>query len=452
MAAEASEPLHTLVLVSVKDDESKRKVALTLSRITTNLPVEKAVKRMESLPWTLTRRASAKNAGRLVRLMEKLGATLEVSPPLPEAAPIDLAETQVLPGTKLLEEERSSEPDEPGRSSYDVIAPPVMPARSEGEQLSHRQAQGGTGGAGPPGEEGISIQPLSLGGIIDRTFQICRSHFWKLLAIVGIPYLAMASLCLTIAIIVAVAGLTWGTFSSIPSWVLITTGITVIPSVVVVVVAVFFLSQGALIHAVSSVHNGREFRVGDAYRFALARLGRYILTSILFAVVTCAALLLAMLLGAALFFIFRQFTHSGWWSAITWPMLAGLWLYVIAKLLLSDIVVIIEDTAYISALERSWHLLTGKAAAAWPRRYLSRLALLLILFVLISAAVTLIFQVPAAIIASLMPESRIVGNVLQQLLSSIGGLIGGLFGAASLVVFYHDIRSRKEGVDPKEIA
>ncbi|MGB6064013.1 MAG: hypothetical protein WBG50_04350 [Desulfomonilaceae bacterium] len=452
MAAEAFEPLYTLVLTSVKDDESKRKVALTLSRITRNLPVEKAVKRMESLPWTLTRRASAKNAARLVRLMEKLGATLEVSPPLPEAAPIDLAETQVLPGTTLLEETQAAEPDEPDRSSYDVIVHPAVPARSDGEQLSHGPAQGGSGDDGPPSEGGVSIQPLSLGGIIDRTFQICRRHFWKLLAIVGIPYLVVAGLFLIIAIIAAVAGLTWGTLRGIPTWAWITAAVTVIPSVVVVMLAVFFLSQGALIYAVSSVHNGREFRVGDAFRFVLARLGRFILTYFLFVVVTCAALLLAMLLGAALFFISREILHSGWWSVITWPVLAGLWLYVLAKLLLFDKVVIIEHTAYISALERSWRLLTGKAAETWPRGYLSRLTILLILFVLISVAITLIFQVPAAIIAALMPESRIVGTVLQQLLSNIGGLIGGLFGAVSLVVFYYDIRSRKEGVDPKELA
>jgi len=49
-------------------------------------------------------------------------------------------------------------------------------------------------------------------------------------------------------------------------------------------------------------------------------------------------------------------------------------------------------------------------------------------------------------------QNWIVGPVVQQLLSNFGGVIGGIFGGVCLVVFYYDIRSRKEGFDLKMLA
>ena len=66
--------------------------------------------------------------------------------------------------------------------------------------------------------------------------------------------------------------------------------------------------------------------------------------------------------------------------------------------------------------------------------------------------IAMVFQIPAAIIAALISESRIVGPVVQWFLSNIGSLIGGIFGSVCLVVFYYDIRSRKEGFDLRMLA
>ena len=210
-------------------------------------------------------------------------------------------------------------------------------------------------------------------------------------------------------------------------WVLIAAAVTVIPSIIVAIFAMFYLSQGALIHAVSVVHLGRDIRVGDAYRFVLARLGKFVLTSALMVIVIFAALLIAVLFGVVLFFISREVFSSGWWSAITWLPLSLIPFYTSIKLLLFDKVVIIEDIAYTNALRRSWELLTGKADGGWPRGYFLRLIILLFLFGLISVTIALVFQMPASIIAALMPKSWIVGSVVQQLLSNIGGVIGGYF-------------------------
>ena len=460
MGEETSEVLYTVILTKIQDEEAKKKVAETLSRVTTNLPADKAFKRMESLPWTLTRRATAKNAERLVRVMEKLGATVQVSPSPLEATSPESVGTQVVPGTAVLQKPQAAVSNDLSRTPGVPIVPPTASSlQADGKPSTAPQPPppappelNAKDGSEPPGGDGFSIEPLSLGGILDRTFQICRRHFWKLFAIVGIPYLVVAALVLIISIVAALVGFTLQALGDVPIWVLIAAAVTVIPSIIVAIIAVFYLSQGALIYAVSVVHLGRDIRVGDAYRFVLVRLVKFVLTSVLLVIVTFAALLIAVLLGVVLFFIFREVFSSGWWSAITWLPLSLIPFYASTKLLLFDKVVIIEDIAYTNALKRSWDLLTGKADGGWPRGYFLRLIILLFLFGLISITIALVFQMPASIIAALMPESWIVGSVVQQLLSNIGGVIGGIFGGVCLVVFYYDIRSRKEGFDLKMLA
>ncbi len=453
MGEETSEALYTVILTKIQDEEAKKKVAETLSRVTTNLPADKASKRMESLPWTLTRRATAKNAERLVRVMERLGATVQVSPSPADATSPESVGTQVVLGPTLLPEAQTAVSDDLSGTPGDSIVPAsASSVQAEGQPSPPQQSPPPVppelnvkDGPEPPGGDGFSIEPLSFGGILDRTFQICRRHFWKLFAIVGIPYLVFAALTIIVAILAVVVGFTLQ--SLVPMWVLIAAAVTVIPSIIVAIFAMFYLSQGALIHAVSVVHLGRDIRVGDAYRFVLARLGKFVLTFVLIVIVVFAALLIAVLFGVVLFFISKEVFPSGWWSAVTWLPLALIPFYTSVKLLLFDKVVIIEDIAYTNALKRSWELLTGKADGGWPRGYFLRLIILLFLFGLISLTIALVFQIPASIIAALMPKSWIVGPVVQHLLSNIGGLIGGIFGGVCLVVFYYDIRSRKEGFD-----
>jgi hypothetical protein len=454
MGEETPEALYTVILTKIQDEEAKKKVAETLSRVTTNLPADKALKRMESLPWTLTRRATAKNVERLVRVMERLGATVQVSPSASEATSAESPGAQAAPGVAILPgTQKAVSADLSGSPGDSIVPPSASSLQAEGQPSPPPPPESDVKGSSePPGGDGFSIEPLSLGGILDRTFQICRRHFWKLFAIVGIPYLVVAAVALIVSIVAVVVGFTLQGLGDVPMWVLIAGAVTVIPSIIVAIIAVFYLSQGALIYAVSVVHLGRDIRVGDAYRFVLARLGKFVLTSVLLVVVVFASFLISVLFGVVLFFISKEVTSSGWWSAITWLPLALIPFYASMKLLLFDKVVIIEDIAYTSALKRSWDLLTDKADGGWPRGYFLRLIILLFLFALISITIALVFQIPASIIAALMPESWIVGSVVQQLLSNIGGLIGGIFGGVCLVVFYYDIRNRKEGFDLKMLA
>jgi len=102
MAEDPSRTIYTVVLTGVRDKSSMTSVAHTLSNVSDRLPLELVMKRLKSLPWTLTRKATLKKAMRLVKLLESLGGKTQCIPPLPGATEFDASETQILPGTDLL--------------------------------------------------------------------------------------------------------------------------------------------------------------------------------------------------------------------------------------------------------------------------------------------------------------------------------------------------------------
>ncbi|MBM3302697.1 MAG: hypothetical protein FJY85_22445, partial [Deltaproteobacteria bacterium] len=208
MAGESSETLHTLVITAVKDETTRVRVAHVLSRVTKDVSAEYIRDRMAGLPWTITRKATRKKAIRLVQLLERVGATVKVTPPLEEGFKLEMGETRLVPGTDLLtrtqmitSEELVRAPakgvtEKPGLSNRSPAAPspkkPTPPEPSSETQF----------------EAGFEIGPLSLSGILDRSFRICRAHFWRLLAILAIPWLVTVAVMLAMMMVLALAGFT----------------------------------------------------------------------------------------------------------------------------------------------------------------------------------------------------------------------------------------------------
>lgn len=443
MARYPSKTQYTITLTALEGKEDRAHVARELARMAKNQSAERILTRLETLPWTLTRTASKRHAQMVLELIQECGGSAEVFPPLSLRAGPD-SPTEIIP-----EGEGVSRADTPFAKRSEMMGSEIYSSRDlplPTDDDSREPPE-------PPGGEAVAIEPLSLGGILDRTFHICRAHFWKFMAIVIIPWLVTVGLVAIAIVIAVVVGLTRQTLGETSLWILIIVAVVALPSLIAALVAIFYLSQGALIHAVSSIYLGRKVLVSEAYRYVLARLGRFVLTSFLFILAAVVLLGASLALGVIFFLISRALTSSGWWSAFTWPILIILPVYGTLKMLLFDKVVIIEDQSYASALRRSWGLLSGKADGPWPRGYLLRLLILLQLFVLINIAISLLFGTPSALMAGLFPESlKIVAEILGRILGSLGNLIAGIFGSVGLVVFYYDIRNRKEGFDLKTLA
>jgi hypothetical protein len=419
MVDEPARTLYSVTITGIGSEGSKEETTRALSRVVKNVSPEKIAKRLESLPWTLTRSATERTARRLDGLLTKAGAFVEIAPPLPGSAPIESKEARPAPVRTGL---------------------PPAPAAP---RVADRESTVQTSAA-------LEMEPLTLGGILDRTFNLCRSHFWKFVGILAIPLLASIGVMVLGLAVGAVLGLTWNSIGETSGWILVIAGVIVIPALVVALMIVFYLSQGAVIHAVAGAHLRKTVTVVDSYRFVYRMLGRYVLTSMLCVLVILLLTALPFVVGVGLYFLFELLTPSGWWSALLWPVLLIPPAYAIPKFMLFDKVVIIEDLAYTDALKRSWKLLTGTAAGPWPRGYYVRFIILLNLFMLIYMGVSLVFQMPGVVIQLLLPESlKILGQVISQVFSSAGGLVSGMFNSVCLVVFYFDIRTRKEGFDLK---
>ncbi|MBM4327491.1 MAG: hypothetical protein FJ118_10045 [Deltaproteobacteria bacterium] len=436
MPQENAESSHMVVIVGIRDEGFQAQVARAVAQVAKNASLEQIEKRIKTLPWTLTKSADRNTAARLVKLLEEAGAVVRVDPPLeaPALGRMDQKEVGRVPREGV--ERPAPQPIVPGTGPKAVVG------------RSYEEASVASPGA-------LEIGPLTLGGILDRTFQICKSHFWKLIGILVIPWLVIALLSMMVALGVGMfwlAGSLTGAGKEF-SWVLIIPLLGALVAVVLGAVAVFYLSQGALIYAVSAIHLGRPFQVFASYRLVLDKLVRFIFTSMLCALFVMLLIFVPILVGVVLFFVSQGLLGSGWWSALTWIPLAVIPTYAIPKLLLFDKVVVLEDEAYYQALKRSWNLMTGKADSSWPAGYWLRFVILMHLFVLINIAISVLFTVPATIIQLLVPESlTTVTKVVSQVISNLGGLIAGLFGSVGVVVFYYDIRNRKEGFDLSMLA
>ncbi len=436
---------YTVVVLSVPDSAARDSVARSLSQIARNLTQEQIAQKLDALPWTLTRSATRKTASTITDMLRSLGAEIKVIPPLPEKDTDLAATTQILPGTDLVSESQTI-----AATQYMPVPPEL--SETAGTTLTETDTIDTVTVAQ---SRAFSLEPLSLTGMLDRTFHICRRHFWKLFAIIGLPWLAMLG-------IIALGAAAFGIFSAflLPmadgrgSSEAIASGALLLAPVGVVVglflFALFYMAQGALIHAVSSVYLGEPVRIKRAFGFVLSRLFKFIVTLILMAIVAMVLFVIPIVIAGVLYAVAASFTSTGWWSAVLWPFLAVPPLYAIPKLLLFDKAVIVEDTAYGAALKRSWELVSGKTDGPWPRTYYMRLIVLLHLYFVIIIGISMLFTPLSQIVILVLPKTGfwpVLSLGISQLLSALGNIVGTLFFTVCMVVFYYDIRIRKEGLD-----
>ncbi|MEW6349664.1 MAG: hypothetical protein AB1646_11430 [Thermodesulfobacteriota bacterium] len=434
MALEPVEPVHSVNILRVEAGKEAA-VADALAKIIRNYTREQILERLGRPPWTITRKASAKIASRLVKLLEPLGALLRVDPPLPSAET-----TPVMP-----------EPIVPARGGS---MPQVQPRRDVAYPFPGPTVRSGTlppRTPEPMPESAWSIEPLSLGGILDRSFNICKAHWWKLLAIAAIPWAVMALTGLLIGAAakpLALAGANPGAFdpSTIASKVGVFLGALLIGGSVLFVCTC--LLEGALTYAVSRIYLGRPLEMKDTFSFVHKKLAALVLTSLLVLVIWTALWVGPVMVGALLFVLVAATGISGWWTAITWIPLAIVPLYCIPKTTLYDKAIILEDRAYMDSINRSWNLMTGKGEGEWPRGYWLKLVVIWHVVILIIIAIHMVVGLPVGIVTHFLSgPSLTVAEVFNFFLQQGGGLIGQLFGYVCLVVFYYDIRCRKEGFD-----
>jgi len=397
-----------LRLMGLQQGASEEKLALALQRIYKGKTQEDLRRALLGLPLVLARNAPEQQAQKIKHFLESQGAIVKISLPASQAA---------------------SEPES--------VSPGASPEPESGEV---RQPYAGEERRSRPRvSKGIGLHPMGIGQILDRSFHLLRDHFWLLFLIILIPQVIyfLVSQGLRLAF-------TGGAAMSSPLAMGVGFGITAFFSAIIFLIVQFW-AQGALIDAVSETYLGHSASVGGSYGAMRKRLGRLIGTMVLMGLLLAVPIGVFGVVGAVLAMV------SGFLTAILAFAGVVLALYLFLNWLMIDKVVVLEDTAWMSALRRSKELMTARTEEGFWKSTKMKASLILLLGFLIGFGFQLLFQLPGAVLGLLGKGSAVVAT-LFNMLNIAATSLATVYTAVAMILYYYDIRVRKEGFDLKMMA
>ena len=432
-AASAETKRFSISLTGLKPGSSLEDLVVALQRI---FPRKTAVQirgALARLPLLLTRSATEEQAKKVQGFLESKGAILR------------LVNAAVSAGT--------APPASPARSTSTAVASPreAEMVRAAAAPQEDERYTGAERRVKPRVHPGITIHPMGIGEILDRSFRLLRQHFLLFFFILLIPQGTFFLFSKTAKIFLGgevqqdmTAGMGMGL------------GVSVILAVMVMMILQFW-AQGALIHAVSETYLGHETSLVTSYGAMRSRLGRLLGTMFLWGVLI---LLLPALLGIAMAIAVPMLAAMGFGGTTTAILsialvLAGIiWFFhLLLNWLLVDKVVVLEGKGWRSALRRSKELMNTRSEQGFWKSPKNKAGLILLLGFLIGVGIHFLFQVPGLLTHMFLPVSLAgLTLTLQQILNVIATSLATVFAAIAMILFYYDIRLRSEGFDLKAMA
>lgn len=274
------------------------------------------------------------------------------------------------------------------------------------------------------------LRPMSISEILDVTFRLYRERFTTFLTIALVVYLPFAAIAALVplaigpAVVQPTATPTPGTMPSINPGPMIAGGVGML-----LLMLIFRpLCIAALTSNISAAYLGQKLSAAESYQRAVPRLlpliGTFLLIGVIFGV-----------MGAAVAVLFFVHPLVGTVALITMAVIGIMltfWFYVVAP------VVILEGSSGPVALRRSRELIRGNIGKAFG------LSLILFLLGLIIGAIlgAAISFVPGTHANAVL--GAFVQNLVQALILPIT--------TAPVVLFYYDLRIRKEAFDLQMLA
>lgn len=263
------------------------------------------------------------------------------------------------------------------------------------------------------------LEPMTVGGILDRTFRLYRENVLRYIAIVAVIEIPIG-LVLMVASALFYSSLLpireAGDDPARPNVALMLTGSAALMFGAFLGVIGQHLANAALIRSVSESYLGGDATVGQAYRFILPRIGWILLAALLISLATGVGLLFCVVPGVlvALFF------------GLTMPA------------------IVTENLNTFDGMKRSWSLVSGN---------LGKVFLVGLIVFLINFVIGLLFGAVGSLTAVLaLAKNPVAGQVLQQTISVVPQVLTMPIGAAAMILLYYDLRIRKEGFDLEMLA
>jgi hypothetical protein len=292
--------------------------------------------------------------------------------------------------------------------------------------------------------QSVQFEPMSVGGILDRTFTIYRNNFLRFVTIVAIIQVPIALLSLISGSFLWAGLPADRDVPSEPSQLSVRDSaqagadMEVPPTPIArdhmrgTAMALFgcigtaasallimvgsMLSQAALTESVSETYLGREVSVGQAYRAILPRFLSLLGASILVTLVVWFGFILLVVPG----------------------VIFGLWLF------LTTPSIVVEGRRATSGMARSKALASGNLGKIFAVGFLAGL---------ISLVITLPTTYLGGMVTTLLGRNNLMlGMFINRFMSVLSQILATPIGAAASILLYYDLRIRKEGFDLQMLA
>ena len=419
------EQRFTIWLVRVKRGATREKLIDGLHRVFKKKTQEEIEQALNRLPLALGRVTQKEKAQKIKAFLESAGGILEITATQP------VHSTPRAEGEEEDIQERAEAETRPVSSEEDQ--PPL------GEE---RRAK-------PRVHTGIKLSPMGIGEILDRSFRLMRQYFWLFFLIALVPQ-AMSFLVSKVAQVFA------GGFAGGPPTMAMGVGFGISGLLTLLVFIILqFWAQGALIHAVSETYLGHTTSVLGSFGAMRRILGRLLGTMILFVILVALVPALTGIVMAIVLPILATLgvgkIFTGLLVFVAVVIVAWIFFRLFLNWLLIDKVVVLEGKGWVKALKRSTELMKGRTEPGFWKSNKMKAGLILLLGFLIAIGIQLIFQIPGVIFGIILKGNLVVQTVLEAL-DTIGNTLATAFTATAMILYYYDIRLRKEGFDLKMMA
>jgi uncharacterized membrane protein YhaH (DUF805 family) len=407
-------------LVGLKPGASRETLVQALQRLFKGKSAEEIGAALERLPLVLARSATEDKARQIKLFLESQGAILKMT-----------------------------------YSASAIMAPPkerrrpeVAPAR-ETVKAAESAPSGVERRAKPRVHAGIQVQPMGVGEILDRSFRLLRQSFWLFFIIIFIPQAVF--FVVNFGLQFLISGDMTQDFSVATG---AGFGVSAFLAVIIFLVLQFW-AQGALIHAVSETYLGHSTSIKASYGAMRSRLGRLIGTMILWSILVFGVPALFGIVAAVVIPSLAMMGLGGLAGGIIGVVVVifAVWLFTTLFLnwLLADKVVVLEESGWMKALRRSKELMKGRTEPGFWKSIKTKASLIILVGFLIGIGIHLLFQLPGVLLGIVFAEGLVVTTV-QGVLNMVAVSLATAYTAIAMILFYYDIRVRKEGFDLKMMA
>ncbi|MBW1721194.1 MAG: hypothetical protein JRH13_09435 [Deltaproteobacteria bacterium] len=408
------EMTYIVRLEGIRPGISREELVAALQRLYPGRSSGEIERALEHIPLVLTRRALEDQAEKIRRFLESKGAVVSLTPHTDTEEPI-------------------------AKPTSDAHPPPAPTGPPGGIERRAR----------PRVHPGIQLRPLGIGEILDRSFRMLREHFMLLFLILFIPQFLVFALNTAFTVFSGGEALQAGG-GGLGIGMGISIGLTAL-----IFIVIQFWAQGALIHAVSETYLGHSTSVKSAYGAIRPRLGRLIgslfLMGVFIGLVPAVLGILAAVLVPVLhgFGINRGVLVLLGIGAVVLAVWAAI--HFMFNFLMVDKVVVIENLGWMQALRRSKELMKARTETGFWKGPKMKASLILLLGGVIAVGIHLVVQVPGAVVNFLLP-GHLAAAAFHGFLQVVSNCLATVFTATALILYYYDIRVRKEGFDLKMMA